>query len=306
MKPNDDSPAAQEPSPARMAAQLGALAQGEGFSSSRLPGVRFMRSTRHIPRSPIAYEPGICLIAQGRKIGHLGDHVFRYDARNYLVLAVPLPFECETIGTPEEPVLGLFIGVTPALVSELLLQMEQPPADPPPQAVQAASLDTGLINAAERLLDCLRTADDTKVLGPQCVREIAYRVLRGPLGGNLRALAAPQTYFGQISRVLNRLHTDYARPTDLESLAREAGMSVSTFHERFKSITASSPLQYLKAIRLHKARLMMVQDGLNASTAAHVVGYESASQFSREFKRLFGASPAEEAARLREAMIRVA
>jgi len=294
------------PSIARMATLLRGLNRIEGFAPSPLPGVRFMRSTQYVPRSPVAYDPGICLMAGGKKIGHLGDQTFYYGACNYLVLAVPLPFECETIGTPEDPVLGLSIGVTPALVAELLLQMSQHPADPAPQAVQAAQLDAGLITAAERLLECLQDPNDTKVLGPHYVREIAYRVLRGPLGGNLRALAAPQSHFGQISRILNRLHTDYARPTDMESLAREAGMSVSTFHERFKAVTASSPLQYLKTIRLHKARMLMVHDGVTAAAAAHQVGYESASQFSREFKRLFGTSPAEEAAKLRTAMIRVA
>ncbi len=265
-----------------------------------------MRSTIHVPRSPIAYDPGICLIAQGTKIGHFGERRVVYDACNYLALAVPTPFECETRGSPEEPVLGLFITVTPALIAEILLQMEpgRESADAP--AVQAAPLDPGMIDAAERLVANLRDPDDARILGPHGVREITYRALRGPLGGSLRALAAPESHFGQISRVLHRLHTDFARPVDIETLAREAGMSASTFHARFKAVTASSPLQYLKALRLHKARLLMVHDGLNASGAAHRVGYESVPQFSREFKRLFGATPAAAAERLRESFVRLA
>jgi AraC-like DNA-binding protein len=175
-----------------------------------------------------------------------------------------------------------------------------------PQAIDAAKLDDALRDAAVRLLECLRSADDARILGPQIVREIVYRVMLGPLGANLRGLAAPHTHFGQISRVLNRIHAEYARTFDVETLAREAGMSVSTFHAHFKAVTTSSPLQYLKSIRLHKARMLMVHDGTSAANAANQVGYESASQFSREFKRLFGDAPAAVAAQLRESLVRVA
>jgi AraC-like DNA-binding protein len=291
-----------------MAVLLDELAQGEGFLQTRLPGVRFMRSTVHIPRSPITYEPGIVIIAQGRKIGHLGNQRFVYDARHYLVLTVPLPFECETIGTPTCPVLGLYVGLNPALVTELIMQMEpaRRSADDTPRAIEVCALDEGLSNAATRLLESLRTANDAQILGPALVREITYRVLCGKLGANLRVLAAPQSHFGQINRVLNRIHTNYAQSHDIETLAREAGMSVSTFHLHFKAVTSSSPLQYLKAIRLHKARLLMVNEGVSAAQAAVSVGYESPSQFSREFKRQFGDSPAIAAERLRANLVTLA
>ena len=149
----------------------------------------------------------------------------------------------------------------------------------------------------------MRSPDDSRILGPQIVREIIYHVLRGNLGGNLRALAAPDSHFGRISRVLNRIHADYASHYDIGTLARDAGMSVAAFHTRFKAITSSSPLQYLKNIRLNKARMLMVNDGLNAGGAAVKVGYESASQFSREFKRLFGDGPARVAADMRKLLM---
>jgi AraC-like DNA-binding protein len=293
---------------ARMSALLKDLAQGQGFSRSRLPGVRFMRSTQHVPRSPIAYEPSIVIVAQGRKSGYLGDRRFVYDANNYLVLTVPMPFECETFGTPELPFLGLSVGITPALVTELLLQLEHAPAvaGEAPRAIEATLLDDGLGGAAVRLLECLHSANDARILGPQIVREIAYRVLQGKLGVNLRALAAPHSHFGQISRIVNRIHSDCAQPFDMETLAREAGMSVSTFHAHFKTVTSSSPLQYIKAVRLHKARLLMVHERASAAEAAGQVGYESASQFSREFRRFFGESPAAEAARVRDSLISLA
>ena len=291
----------------RMIELLGGLALGQGFTPSRLPGVRFIRASGNLPRTPMVYHPGICIVAQGRKTGHFGDQIFPYDANNYLVMAMPVPFETETFATPEEPMLALFIGVTPALVAELVVQTEQScsPSGPQPQAIESAPLSEDLYNAAVRLLECLRSADDARILGPQCVREITYRVLLGPLGGNLRALAAPSSHFGQIGRVLNRIHTEFARKWDMETLAREAGMSGSTFHARFKAVTSSSPLQYLKSIRLHKARMLMTHDGANAGTAAHQVGYESLSQFSREFKRLFGASPSDAAGQLRKFLIRL-
>jgi len=291
----------------RLVSLLAELVRAEGIVSSLLPGVKFIRSTRRTPRSPIAYEPGIFILAQGRKIGYLGAKQFLYDANHYLVLSVPLPFEAESEGSPEKPLLGVKIGVTPAAVTELLMQMEQlPPANgSQPQIMQATALDDTLSGATIRLLESLRSADDARILGPQIVREIIYHVLRGKLGRNLRALAAPDSHFGQISRLLNRMHTDYARDYDIPTLARDAGMSVPAFHARFKAITSSPPLQYLKNVRLHKARMLMVNEGLNASGAAVKVGYESASQFSREFKRLFGNGPATVAAELRKSLIRL-
>ena len=289
----------------RLSTLLAELARGEGFSASPLAGVKFMRSTIHVPRSPIVYDPCVVIIAQGRKTGYLSGRRVVYDPNHYLVLAVPMPFECETVGTPQKPVLGVSIGITPALVAELVLQMEPEPIGTAlPRAMQAGKLDEGLSDATVRLLESFRSAEDARILGPQIVREIAYRVLRGPLGENLRALAAPQSHFGRISRVLRRIHADCAHPFEMEALAREAGMSISTFHTQFKAVTSWSPLQYIKNVRLNRARLLMVHEGLNASTAAMQVGYESASQFSREFKRLFGDGPAAVAHQLRRLLIR--
>jgi len=285
----------------RLVDLLSTLAAGEGYSNSILDCVHFMRSSQRIPRRPILYEPGIFIIAQGRKRGYLGGRVYTYDAKNYLVLSVPLPFECETEGTPEKPLLGLAVSVNPATVAELLMEMDDVPLGPvaAPRAIYATPLNEGLCDAATRLLECLASRDDARILGPQIVREITYRVLCGEQGGALRAVAARHSHFGQIHKALRRMHTGYSDSIDIESLARESGMSTSAFHHNFKAVTSSSPLQYLKTIRLHKARMLMVHEGLAAGAAAGEVGYESPSQFSREFKRLFGSTPAEEAARIR-------
>lgn len=200
------------------------------------------------------------------------------------------------------------VSVTPAAIAELLLQMgeKQFASETSVQTMQSTELEEKLSDAAVRLLESLRSDEDAHILGPQIVREITYLVLRGKLGKNLRILVAPDSYFGQISRVLNQMHTDFARAYDMTRVAREIGMSVATFHAHFRKITATSPLQYLKKVRLHKALLLMVHDGMNAGTAAVQVGYESASQFSREFKRCFGNGPAAVAADLRRRLVRLA
>ncbi len=289
----------------RMTALLSELATAEWFSPSRLPNVKFMRSTRHVPPTPVQYDPSICVIVQGRKRGRLGQRSFVYDGSHYLVLSVPLPFECETWGTPHEPMYGISIGITAATVAELMVEIERPKplAAGPTRAVQASVLDPVMAEATLRLIEALRDPDDARVLGPQIVREITYRALLGPQGATLQALASPGSHFGQISRALHRIHSEFSRTLEIPVLARDAGMSPSTFHSHFKAITTSSPLQYIKSIRLHKARLLMVHEKMTAGQAALTVGYESASQFSREFKRYFGGAPAAVAAQLRTTLV---
>lgn len=282
------------------------LAQEEGVSDTRLAGVRLMRASGPRARGPVIYEPSIVIVGQGRKIGYLGDEVYHYDAYNYLVLSVPLPFECETQATAQEPLLALSVGVDAVVLGELLLALNEaepaqiPPARPAvPRGICSNPLTEDLLDAGLRLLECLCSPTDCRILGPHAVREIVYRVLQGQQGGTLRALAAQNGNFSQIAKSLKRIHTDYAASLDVETLAREVGMSVSAFHHNFKAVTSASPLRYLKTLRLHKARLLMLQEGVNASVAAGQVGYVSASQFSREFKRLFGNSPLEEVQQLR-------
>lgn len=165
--------------------------------------------------------------------------------------------------------------------------------------INSATLSEEILCAAERLLDVMERPLDARILGKQIIREILYHVLTGPRGGALLALVSRQTHFSLISRVLKRIENKYTENLNVEQLAAEANMSVSAFHHNFKSVTSTSPLQYLKTYRLHKARMMIIHDGMKASAAAMQVGYESASQFSREFKRYFGVTPGEDAARIR-------
>jgi AraC-like DNA-binding protein len=282
----------------RLTELLDSLITCDGYSASGLDEVTFMRASCAMARGPVMYDSSIVILGQGRKTGYIGGEEFVYDAHNYLVMPVSLPFECKTEAAPGKPVLGLSIRVDPMLVGEVLLEMDDHANVPGAlRGVYSTPLTPEISSAAIRLLEVLRTPVERRVLGRQIVREIIYRVLCGEQSAALRAIAMRHSHVSQISKALRRIHQDYARTLDVETLAREAGMSVSTFHANFKTITSTSPLQYLKSIRLHKARVLMVQDGLNAGVAAREVGYESASQFSREFKRFFGDSPARRAAR---------
>ena len=278
------------------------LATGEGMQPTVVEGVDLMRTNRPTPLTPVLYEPSIVVVAQGRKIGHVGGRTFCYDPDNYLVLTLPLPFECEIEATPKRPMLGVSVGVDLSVLSELMTRMDSrplPPDLPPPSGIYATPLSRPLGEAVVRLLEQLTRPEEARVLGPQTVREITYHVLCGEQGNSLRAALTAHGHFSRISCTLRRIHAEYAEPLEIKSLAEEAHMSLTVFHRRFKETTSTPPLQYLKAIRLHKARLLLTQEGIYAGEAAHRVGYESTSQFSREFKRLFGRSPSQEAARSR-------
>jgi AraC-like DNA-binding protein len=289
----------------RLASLLDEVAVQEGVQRTLVEGVEVVRVSQPVPRAPIVYQPKILIVGQGRKRAYLGGEVYRYDAYNYLVLSVPLPAECETEASPEEPLLLLAIHVEPATLGEMLLEMDEPlpPAGPTPRGISSTPMTEELGGAVIRLLECLKRPLDSRVLGRQIVREIVYRVLQGEQGGALRALASRDDHFARIARALKHVHAEYARPLGVEELARKAGMSIAAFHHYFKLVTASSPLQYLKRIRLDQAKRLMAHDGYNASTAARAVGYESPSQFSREFKRLFGATPVVEAEQTRARLV---
>jgi AraC-like DNA-binding protein len=290
----------------RLVRLLNDLAVLEGPQPTAVEGVQVSRtSTSSTCRVPVVYQPKIVIVGQGRKRGYLGDKVYQYDPFNYLVLSVPLPAECEWEASPEEPLLVVSIDVEPAMLGELLLDLDEPltPADATPRGICTTPMSEELGSAVVRLLECLRCPIDSRMLGRQVVREIVYRVLRGEQGGALRALASRDDHFTRIARALKYVHAEYAQPLSVEELARKAGMSVAAFHHYFKLVTASSPLQYLKRIRLDHAKRLMAHDGYNASTAARAVGYESPSQFSREFKRLFGSTPLEEAEQTRSRLV---
>ncbi|MBP2168283.1 AraC-like DNA-binding protein [Erwinia toletana] len=284
----------------RLAQQLLAL-QASGKAAS-VKDINLFCASQPSGRTPVMYKPGIVILFQGQKTGYLGTSVFHYDATKYLMLTVPLPFECETFATAEAPLAGLSLHVDTITLQDLLIDIgDDDSFHPQPQTrgIHSSLLTEEMLCACERLLDVMSSPRDARVLGPQIVREILYHVLVGPCGGALLSLISRQTQFSQITRALRRIEHHYTDNLSVELLAAEVNMSVSAFHHNFKAVTSTSPLQYLKSYRLHQARMMMLHDGLKASAAAMKVGYESASQFSREFKRFFGVTPGEEVSRMR-------
>lgn len=267
-----------------------------GLVSTGVPGVTFFWDEDHIERAPLIYNTGLVIIGQGWKIGYLGGRRFDYGAKTCLVVGVPAPFECEAHGSLEEPLLGIRVDIDlpqlHRLVAKLLASKRL--ADHGPRlGVEGVSLEGPLRSTVERLLESLRDPMDAEVLGPAALDEIIYRVLLSDAGSVLYSLTQHHTAYANIARALDRMHADYREQLTVEDLAAESAMSTSSFHRAFKSVTGESPLQYLKKIRLLKAKGLLVFKGARVDEAAYDVGYTSPSQFSREFKRYFKVPPSE-------------
>jgi AraC-like DNA-binding protein len=288
---------------ARLTSLLLTLAPKEGYNLSSLPDVRFLRSNRPLARTPVLYDPGIVIVCQGTKKGYFGNQTYLYDEQQYLAVSVPVPFVMETDASPEHPLLAIYIHLDFQLAADLSIEIDNhgaPLSIVAPESMMSSPMDPAMRASLLRFLEAMSTPVEAAVLGPAMMRELYYRILTGAQGNVLRSALAMRGQFGKIGKTLSRIHTTYAQPLNLSQLANEAGMSVPTFHSHFKAITHTSPMQYVKSIRLHQARLLMVRQGVTASAASHSVGYESPSQFNREFKRLFGLPPSEEAKRMRE------
>ncbi|WP_176080941.1 AraC family transcriptional regulator [Paraburkholderia tropica] len=287
----------------RTIALLRALAPDEGYNLTALPSVRVLRSNRPLARTPVLYDPGIVIVCQGRKRGYFGDQLYLYDERHYLAVSVPVPFNMETEASEARPLLALYLHLDFTLAAELAMQIDRAgPAEPvqPPQSMMSTPMDDAMQSSVLRFLEALHRPLEAAVLGPSLLRELYFRVLTGAQGSSMREALSTRGQFGRIGKSLRLIHAGYAQDLDVTQLAEEAGMSVPSFHSHFKAVTQVSPMQYVKSTRLHQARLLMVRQDLTAEAACHAVGYTSASQFSREFKRLFGLSPAAETKRMRE------
>ncbi|WP_226426888.1 AraC family transcriptional regulator [Xanthomonas sp. MWU16-30325] len=288
---------------ARTLKLLRELAPDEGYNLTAVPSVRILRSDRALARTPVLYDPGIVIVCQGRKRGYFGDQLYLYDADQYLAVSVPVPFTMETDATPAHPLLALYLHLDFPLAAGVAEQIDrkgQADTLQPPQSMMSTPVDDAMRDSVLRFLEAMQKPLDAAVLGPGLLRELYFRVLTGAQGSAMRSALAMRGQFGRISQALRLIHASYPQPLDVARLASEAGMSAPSFQSHFKAITQVSPMQYVKSTRLHQARLLMVRQSLTAEAASHAVGYTSPSQFSREFRRLFGATPAAEARRMRE------
>ena len=267
---------------ADLSARVARLAPVDGVHQAAFPSLSLVRGSQPTVCMPTVCQPSLGFVVQGRKRALLNDEVFHYDALNYLVVSVTLPMMGQVLeASAERPFLCLRLDLDLEEIARLLL-------------------DEPLLDAVLRMVKLLDTPEDIRVLGPTVQREIYYRVLRGELGQRLVDLAECDGGNHRIVRAIEWLKQRYAAPLRIEELAEAVHMSLSALHHRFKAVTAMSPLQYQKHLRLHEARRLMFTDGIECATAGYRVGYESPSQFSREYRRLFGAPPSLEIARLRE------
>ncbi len=271
--------------------------------TTAIPGLFLFRRDEPTPPMSGMYEPSICVIAQGAKRVLLGDDSFVYDARHFLITSVHLPTVVQIIdASREKPCLGLMLKLDQREMSQLMVDSNLPP----PRARQSSrGMATGgvtlpLLAAFQRLVDLLAEPKDIPILAPIIQREITYRLLVGDQGTRLREMAAAGSQSHQIARAIDWLKGNFTRPLRIDDLAARVRMSTSTFHHHFRSMTALSPLQFQKQLRLNEARRLMLTDHLDAATAAFQVGYESPSQFSREYSRLFGAPPLRDITTLRQ------
>ena len=281
-------------------ADLKSLNGLEGGYSTCIPGVGFYRASKGSGKQPLVYQSGIIVIGQGNKQIHLGNQSVKYGAGDYLVLGVPLPLECEAFSEQGLPILGMSINVDQHTLHKLVNQLNEQAIENGDYHHDKSCLDLGLKsenlcdalhNTFIRLLKILHNDSEAKILGAAIVEEIVYRVLTGANGHVLYDLARHDGHYARIAKVLNRLHQEYAQQITVESLAEQAHMSLSGFHRAFRQVTTETPLQYLKKVRLTKAKDLIVTHGKRVSDAATMVGYISPSQFSREFKRHFNATP---------------
>lgn len=280
-------------------------APGTTTAESAIANLYLVRYEESVRSVPTLAQPALCIMAHGSKEISLGDERYAYDPLHYMVLSVALPLSGVLLeASPENPSLGVRLNIDPTQINSLLAEAGPMgvPALPSGRGLYVERTDPLLLDALLRLIRLLDTPKDIAVLAPLIRREIMYRLLRGPQGYRLYEIAMSSSQTHRVCQAITWLNQHFHRPLRIEDLAREVNLSSSTLHHRFKAVTSMSPLQYQKQLRLQEARRLMLNDGLEAAVAGYRVGYESPSQFSREYSRLYGAPPARDLARLRSAL----
>ncbi len=285
-----------------LAAKIARWAERREDGTTEIPALFLFR--QEAPTEPISYmlEPSVCLIAQGRKRLVLGEEVYVYDAHQHLVTSLGLPVIVEIIeASREKPYLGLRLELDQRVIAQLMVDSNFPPSrmQQANRAMAVSEVSLSLLEAFNRLLALLDEPENIPILAPLIEREILYRLLVGEQGLRLRQIAAAGSQSHKISGAIDWLKGNFAKPLHIEDLASYANMSATTFHHHFRALTAMSPLQFQKWLRLNEARRLMLVERLEAATAAIQVGYESPSQFSREYSRLFGRPPLRDVKNLR-------
>lgn len=281
-------------------AHIDALGGGEGLFPTRIDSINILRSSQTMPPMRQVYRPSLCVVVQGAKEILFGDVMLRYGAMEFLVVSVELPASGRIAeARPDAPYVGITIDLDVTMLRDVLKHLTEPPV--PATAgpcVFVGRVDDALADGIARLIRLSETPSAIPVLYPSIMREVCYWLLSGPHGGELCKLALPESSIERVARAIALLHTSYASTLRVETLAEAARMSPSSFHQHFKALTSMTPLQFQKQLRLLEARRLMLAEAANVTQAAFQVGYESPSQFSREYSRMFGAAPKRDVMRL--------
>jgi AraC-like DNA-binding protein len=284
----------------RLARLLGDNCRSDGITQTSLPRVHILRSVTFTEPVPLLHTPAVCFVAQGRKQTALSDETYLYRPMTFLIVSVELPIAGQIVeASPDKPYLCLRLDLDPAAIADVIHAAapeglpDDQRDDQPQRGIAVDDVTAPLLDAVVRLADLLESGreSDRAVLAPLAEREILYRLLLGAQGDRLRQIARPDSRLGQITRAISLIKSRYDKALTIEEIAEAVHMSVSSFHQHFKTVTALSPLQYQKQIRLQEARRLMTTQAIGAASAAFSVGYESPSQFSRDYARLFGLPP---------------
>lgn len=264
-----------------------------GAYSSPVPCLEFFRVDDSKRSENCFYKTKIVLMLQGRKRAIIGGEEYSYGEGQYLVSGVDIPGTSYIAeGSPEKPALAIALDINMETVSRLLSEMPTVPVNgAPSRGIAVAEADSGMLDAFLRLVKLLESGKDMPIFAPIIIREIYSRLLIGPLGGHMRGFCTYGTQNNRIMRAVDWLKGNYDKPIKIEELARRANMAPTTFHRHFRKVTSVSPIQYQKKLRLHEGKRLMIAENETVAEAAYAVGYESPTQFSREYKRLFGVSP---------------
>jgi len=304
LRPPAEEPIPSAPDLAKLSRLISAYAPHDGSFELRIPGLHANRFSRTNKECVHALRlPSLCIAAQGAKAVIVGQEVYQYDPSRMIVFSVALPVAAQvTQASFPNPYLSLKLDLDPHKIAELVLKVFRhglPPAHER-NAVYVTPVDSNMINAATRLMECFGQPEDAELLAPLVIEEILIRLLRSPIGVRVAQMGLTESSVHRVAKAISWLRENFSQPMKVEDLAELVHMSVSSFHEHFKSVASMSPLQYQKVLRLQEARRLMLSAVMDAGTASQHVGYLSPSQFSREYSRFFGSAPTKDIARLRQ------
>ena len=276
--------------------EVNKLVKENSLTRTNIKAVNLYKTTTFLPRTPLTYDFCLVFVLQGKKIGYLPNKRFEYDSKNYLVVSAALPFECETYASKEEPYTCILININKDIMYEIIScisKEESKNCKSVQMAIFQDQVTQDLENSIYRLLKILQSKEESAILGDSILREIYYRIAIGENSHFLHKMFLENKMESKMTRTLKIIHNKYNEHLDIPTLAKEEDMSVSSFHTHFKKVTSLSPLQYIKKIRLNKAKDLLTRNNLQVNETAYATGYESSSQFSKDFKSYYGYPPKE-------------